>query len=131
MSDDDFTPSDSLADNEIDFFSLNVPRPGGQHVGMYIAPIVAVHRATGVSVTVSDVERSQYATKEKANKRLMTVLDKLRSAPPLLTSEEREALELVRHAIVNQHVVWDYRAAGRVQMALAVLDKLLATTESK
>jgi protein subunit release factor A len=93
LSDDDFMPADSLADNEIDFFSLNVPRPGGQHVGMYFAPIVAVHRATGVSVTVSDVERSQFATKEKAKQRLTAVLDAIRSTPLRLARDEREALE--------------------------------------
>lgn len=84
---EDFAPADSLADDAIDFFSLNVPRPGGQHVGMYFAPIVAVHRATGISVTVSDVERSQFATRNKAQERLMMVLTELRERRVLDLSE--------------------------------------------
>lgn len=125
MSDPDFMPADSLADNEIEFFALNVPRPGGQHVGMYIAPIVAVHRATGISVTISDVERSQFKTKEKARQRLEAVLAILRSSA--LTAEERESLEWLRQ--------WDgleghkpQSTTGRAShaRALAVLDRLLA-----
>jgi protein subunit release factor A len=78
---------------EIEYTTLACERPGGRHVGVWIPPLLAFHRATGIAVVVHDVERSQWATKEKARKRLEAVLAVVRAAEAYRDAKDFDCYE--------------------------------------